>query len=457
MKNTLSAYFEREIKKIGFFGLGKSNTALLNILPLGNTPVVFRSDKQINRELIPTNINIAGIHERECAFDDLTEDVLVLSPSIRRDRDKLISAKEKGILLTSDAELFFRNVDSKALIFAISGSDGKSTTATLAARLLRNHFGRLSLCGNIGVPMLAEAEAADAFVAELSSFQLTYASPKVYRALITNITPNHLNWHSSFEEYRDVKLSLLDNANERIICADDPELCRYGKKKALFAVYSSNLDFQELKSNFTSEIFITKNNGFILKNGSPLIDTKSIGRREKHNIQNLMGAIALSDGYVDISQIKATANSFGGLAHRAEFIRKIDGIDYINSSIDTSPARTAATLRSIRRPCILILGGIGKGLSYNDLSRDIKSGVRAVIVMGKNRNEIISKISGVASVLEAKDLEEAVFLARSMAKFGDTILLSPSATSYDSYSSFEERGNHFKQIVNNLRSKNTID
>lgn len=450
MKNTLSSYFKRETKKIGFFGLGKSNLALIKLLPIGDTPVILRSDKAINRALIPHNIKIEAIYEGARSLDDISEDVLILSPSVRRDRAALALAKEKGIALTSDAELFFENANPKAPIFAITGSDGKSTTATLAARLMQKRFEALALCGNIGTPMLDKAETSDAFVTELSSFQLTYARPKARRALITNITPNHLNWHKSFEEYRDAKLSLLDEADERIICADDSTLCEYGKGKSIFAIYSIKRNFHELKGSFSAEAFITIENGFIEKNGERIIGIESILRREEHNLQNLMGAIALSDGYTDLSQIQEVAKGFNGLSHRAEFIRSINGVEYINSSIDTSPLRTAATLRAMSRPCILILGGVGKGLSYDSLLCEIKKHVRTVIVMGNNREEITSKICGTAPIIEVKNLEEAVLVASTRANIGEAILLSPSATSYDLYSSFEERGDHFRQIVLNL-------
>lgn len=202
-------------KKIGFFGLGKSNLDLLQTLPLERCEIILRSEGKIDRGTLPRKLLLPKILDGERAFLDIREDVLFLSPSVRRDRRELSDAVARGVVFSSDAELFFEN--ARAPIYAVTGSDGKSTTATLAEKLLLKNRNAL-LVGNIGQPMFSSlSRNADCYVAELSSFMLSYITPKVRRAAITNITPNHLDWHSSFEEYKSVKLGIFREAEEKIL------------------------------------------------------------------------------------------------------------------------------------------------------------------------------------------------------------------------------------------------
>ncbi len=427
-------------KRIGFFGLGKSNLSLLRSLPLGNSAITLRSEKRIRRESIPSYIKIEKILDGENAFCDINEEILIFSPSVKRERRELDEARARGVIFTSDAELFFEQNDKP--LFAISGSDGKSTTATLAHLLLDSAL----LVGNIGVPM-TEALSRDCkgYVAELSSFMLAYASVPAERACITNITPNHLDWHRSFEEYKDIKLSLLNNARECVVNADDEICAEFARKNGAFGIVSDRLAFDELKGG--AEVIVTRSVQGIERNGKLILPYSSIARKEAHNIKNLMMAIALTDGYADTEQISEAAGSFTGLAHRCEKFLEKDGVEYINSSIDSSPARTVQTLESLGKRVILLLGGKSKGVGYGALSPAVKKYVEVALIFGENREEIYTAIKDYVRCEIYADLASAAIRATALAGSADAVLLSPASTSYDAFRDFEERGNYFKNII----------
>ncbi len=444
----LDSLLSGKYKKVGFFGLGKSNIAIMKMLP-SETEIVLRSDREI--DLPCGDVSITRFFTGGSALKGLDEDVLILSPSVRRDRPELIAASERGVILTSDAELFFENV--AAPVFAVSGSDGKSTTATLVSLLLRQRFPSVCLCGNIGVPMVATlGESHDAFVCELSSFQLTYIEPTVTRAALTNITPNHLNWHKDYGEYRSVKMKLLNRAEATVLSADCEEGYRAAKAHPCFGITSTSRNYRSLKSEILAEIYYTVEDGCICKNGLPVFPKSVIKRREPHNIKNLLTALALTDGYVTAGYARAVAENFTGLPHRCETVLVKDGIEYVNSSIDTTPARTAQTIMSLDRPLTLLLGGRSKGVGFDPLIAPIKKYAVCVILFGECAEEIEATLSSYTNTIRFSHFSEAVDYALKSIKSG-TLLLSPAATSYDEFSSFEERGDLFKKCVLSLKCK----
>lgn len=426
--------------RVGFFGLGRSNLSLISCLPLEKCRITLRSDKAISRDGIPKHKRIERIFDCESAYREINEDVLIFSPSVRRDRAELAEALALGVIFTSDAELFFEA--NERSIFAVSGSDGKSTTATLAHLLLESSL----LIGNIGAPM-TEALSRDSqcYVAELSSFMLTYAKVRAERACITNITPNHLDWHASFEEYRETKLSLLKNARECVINADDEICAEFARENGVFAAVSDRQTFAELKG--CAELIVTRSEHGIERNGELLVPYSDIKCRESHNIKNLMTAIALSDGYADKARIVEVARSFSGLAHRCERFLVKDGVEYVNSSIDSSPARTVQTLESLGKRVILLLGGRSKGVSYETLAPAVKKYAEYALIFGENREEIYREIKDATKCEIYGDLESAAIRATELSHLADAVLFSPASTSYDAFRDFEERGNYFKKII----------
>lgn len=434
-------------KKIGFWGIGESNLSLLRMLPLKNSTVILRSDTRLNPNSIPKFLSKYKIYEGADAPSEITEDILFLSPSVRRDRHELQAAKERCTILTSDAEAFYEH--NSAPLFTVTGSDGKSTTATLVSQLLNKKMCS-KLIGNVGVPMFASLDSMyGAYVVELSSFMLNYAVPASKRACLTNMTPNHLDWHSSKEEYIEAKLSLLRRADEAVLSYDEDTLLMLGKK-SVFALTSATVPFEHLRKKFKAEIYITCENGEICRNGAKLIKTLTLSKREPYNIRNLMNAIAMSHGIVSDEDIVSVAKNFSGLPHRCEYIGRYGGTDFYESSIDSTPSRTNETLRAFKKPCVLILGGKSKGVSYHDLLDGIDF-VRYAVICGENSEEIYRAIRDRVSTVTIDDFDTAIEYAAKLAEECGNVLLSPASTSFDRFSNYKERGNFFKQAVKKLQ------
>lgn len=467
MQRFLKEYL-RGARRVGFFGLGKSNLSLISMLPSG-VLLTLRGDSAVDLSKLPDGVCIERVLCRERALDDINEDILFLSPSVRRDRPELIVAKERGVTLSSDAELFFKAVNAPVL--AVSGSAGKSTTATLSALLINeatkeSRFGkhrdtdvterkedkatrRAILCGNVGTPMLeAIRENATVYVAELSSFMLMDHKATVKRSAITNITENHLDWHTSFDEYRKAKLSLLSFSDQIIINASDPLLSEFaGRSRRVFGAYSVKLSLPELLKLHRARYYMTLSEGYICRNGERLIDISKLSRREDFNIANMMCALLLSEGYYSPKSAESVLSRFTGLRHRGETVASINGVRFVNSSIDTTPERSAATLNNFDGQLILLLGGKGKGLSYEPLISAIREKARMILTFGEEGERIASLMPRECAAQYLGSFENAVLKAISLAGAGDTVLLSPACTSYDEFSSFEERGDKFKSLV----------
>jgi len=454
----------RGARRVGFFGLGASNLSLLSILPEG-TSVTLRADGEIKIPSLPSGVTLSAIYEGARAAENITEEILFLSPSVRRDRPMLLFAEANGTRLLSDSELFFESANAPVL--AVSGSSGKSTTAYLAAALINGSEESYPspkakscsqakrgavLCGNIGRPMFSSiSEGAKAYVTELSSFMLMNHKATVARGAITNISENHLDWHGSMEEYVEAKLSLLRLSNEIIINADDERLSGFvGRSRRVFGVFSTRLTLPELLRRHKAHIYMTLEGGSICRNGEQIINTGRLVRREEYNIANMMCASLLASGYGDAERVESVLSSFSGLPHRCEVVLKRDGITYINSSIDTTPTRTAKTLSAIGDNVILLLGGRDKGLPLTPIISAARGKVKQVFTFGESGEKIAKTLSPELAACYSGNFRSAILAACEMAKPNDTVILSPSGTSYDEFSSFEERGESFCKLLSEL-------
>ncbi len=433
-----------EVKKVGLFGLGRSSLAILSSLP-ADIEITLRSDTKIDSASLPKDRRITKIYDGVHACDLIYEQIIFFSPSVRRDRPALSNAVERGVVFSSDCELFFK--ENTAPVYAVTGSSGKSTTATLAHRLLSEKYKGAVLAGNIGKPFITIPNA-EIYVSELSSFQLTYSSPFTERAAITNITPNHLNWHSSFDEYRDTKLSLLSSTRGAVLNADDGILSKIAERRGSFALTSTKKSYLSLNEGYDFSVAYTLEGESICRNGRPYIRLRDLGRREAHNVKNFMTALAMCDGHVSPRHALKVGREFQGLAHRCEHFASFCGVDFFDSSIDTSPERTKMTLDSIGKRCIVILGGRSKGLPFDELAMALKKHAKYALIYGETRDEIFSAVKNHVPAKRFETLKEASAYALKIIESGDTVVLSPAATSYDAFSNFEERGDYFKKIIN---------
>ena len=444
MINPLLSFTEN--KRIGFFGIGKSNLAIIEKIAKQNSEITIRSDGKIDKDALPHHLSSARIFEGDHSCDNIDEDVIFFSPSVRRDRRELLCALGRGVQFTSDIEFFIAHNENP--LFTVTGSDGKTTTATLAARILSGDECPILPIGNIGDPACNHLLSKNTkFVLEASSFMLEYAAPTAKRAVITSLTPEHLSWHYGYDGYKNAKARAFQNADETVISADSPDLLDMFSGKDFFAVTGANYNFQKTRGLAKAQFYYCVEKDCITENGRAVININELKRNEIFNIKCYLSALALTKGYADEDRAIEVIRGFSGIEHRGEIFLEKNGIRFINSSIDTSPQRTAETLFGVSGNIILLLGGRSKGLDYTPLQRAVNDrNVKAIILFGEARDEIYSNVCSKEKIL-TESLNDAIKTAINVAIAGDTILLSPSATSYDEFSSFEERGMFFKNQV----------
>ena len=442
----------KSIRRVGFLGFGRSNAGVLEYLSrhFSDIDVTVRCK---NSEDCPKNF-AHRIFFGSDMLKKIDEDVLFISPSARRDIPELTEAIENGVILSSDAEFFFSNSDAD--VYGVTGSDGKSTTTLLASRLLSKSYGKAIPSGNIGEAMTPhlDDDVGTAYVTELSSFLLMYMKPKTRRAAITNISKNHLNWHKSFSEYIDAKRNIFDSARERIINFDCPISRSFARDYDVFAAVSQNLDESALRNKISAQIYVTLKDGKINVCGEDMLDTSHIMLGGTHNVANFMTAIALSYGMCDKDDILSLAESFRGLRHRCELVGTVNGVKYYDSSIDSSPKRCAQTLNMFSERVTVILGGRSKGLDFSELIPALLAKAERIIITGECAEEIENALNKSPEALEIPrvvidDFYDAAEYAKKTSKYGDSVVLSPAATSYDKFKNFEERGDAFAKIINN--------
>ena len=386
-------------------------------------------------------------------LNNLSGDMIFKTPGMRYDVPELLKAKENGSIVTSEMEVFFEVCPSH--IIAVTGSDGKTTTTTLIHKMMTDAGYKTWLGGNIGNPLLTDTEKMkenDWVILELSSFQLHTMRKSPEIAVITNISPNHLDMHKDYKEYIDAKKNIMLYQNEGdtlIVNADNQVTADIGK--------SANGAVKYFSRNGMADVYL---DGNIIKRGIvEILNIKDIKIPGMHNVENYMAAIAAVSGLVSKEVIVNVAKTFGGVEHRIELVRTLDGVKYYNSSIDSSPNRTINTLRVFPNKVIMIAGGKDKGIPYDEIGPALAEHVKVLILIGATSDKIQEALDAEINktgngkdieVIRATSYEDAVNTARSKAHDGDVVLLSPASTSFDMFRNFEERGNLFKKIVNEL-------
>ena len=445
-------------KTVAVIGIGVSNQPLIKLL-LDRGIAVTACDKKDRESLgiVAEQLEANGCRLRlgEKYLDGLTEDVIFRTPGMRPDLPQLTAAVERGSTLTSEMEVFFEVCPCPKI--AVTGSDGKTTTTTIIAELLRRAGKTVHLGGNIGHPLLAETEGMkpeDVAVLELSSFQLMTMTRSPHIAVVTNLAPNHLDVHKDFQEYIDAKENIFTHQSAEDIAvfnADNP----YTLEEASRAVGRARL-FSRQKE-LEDGVFLRGDAIIARHDGAErqVMTTADIKLPGVHNIENYMAAIAAVDGLVPDEVIRDFAREFGGVEHRIELIRTRKGVRWYNDSIASSPSRTIAGLNSFREKVILIAGGKDKGISYEGLGPVINDHVKLLILCGatagviRQSTEQASNYEGL-EIVDVADYHQAVALADSRAQDGDVVILSPASTSFDRFANFMERGRVFKDIVNSL-------
>ena len=448
-------------KTVAVIGIGVSNRPLIELL-LSRGVVVTACDKKDRGALgsLAEELEGKGCRLRLGAdyLTGLTEDVIFRTPGMRPDLPELTAAVERGSVLTSEMEVFFQVCPCP--ILAVTGSDGKTTTTTIIAELLRAAGRTVHLGGNIGHPLLAETGSIrpeDLAVLELSSFQLITMTRSPHIAVVTNLAPNHLDVHRDYAEYIAAKENIFTHQTEEDIAVfnADNEITRsfFGRERGALRAFSRRETVERgayLAPGGETVIWMANEQG-----RRPVLPLADIRLPGVHNVENYMAAIAAVDGLVPDEVIRDFAKSFGGVEHRIELVRELDGVRWYNDSIASSPSRTIAGLNSFSEQVVLIAGGKDKGISYDSLGPVVNEHVKLLILCGATAGVIRASVEQAENyrgleIVDVEDYRQAVSLARSRTAAGDVVILSPASTSFDRFANFMERGRVFKELVRQL-------
>jgi UDP-N-acetylmuramoylalanine--D-glutamate ligase len=444
-------------KKVLVVGFAKTGEALCRFL-LRRGARVLVSEKKTEEDL---KGRPARWRERGAEFETgahrlesfLGADLVILSPGVPP-LAQADAAAARGIPVISEIEL--AHAFLKGTIVGITGSNGKSTTTTLAHLILRDAGLRAFAAGNIGKPLISFADgsrADDIYVTELSSFQLEHTRDfKACVAAFLNATPNHLDWHGSFEKYFAAKSKLilsLGKTDTAILNRDDPLVWALaGKTGAGVRAFSRRR--RVARGCFLKEERLVLRN----KKETPFVRTSEIRLPGPHNLENVCAAALVGGAFgVPARSMRATIREFRGLEHRLESVMTIGGVLFVNDSKATTVDATIKALESFDRPIVLILGGQDKGADFTPLRKPIRKRVRKVLLIGSSAEKIRAAVDGAAPVEKAATFRELVRKGYEAASPGDVVLLAPAATSWDMFANFEERGRTFKREVRNLARK----
>ena len=448
-------------KRIAVIGVGVSNTPLINLLLSCGCNVTVcdkRSLGEMGMEALDLINRGAKLKLGEDYLEGLDHDIIFRTPGLMPFDPHLEAAKARGSLITSEMEVFFALCPCKTI--AVTGSDGKTTTTTIISELLKAAGYRVHLGGNIGHPLLCEIPetvADDIAVLELSSFQLhsMYCKPNV--AVVTNISPNHLDKHKDYQDYIDAKRAEFEHQseNDRLILNFDDEHSAYYAHFA-HAPVSYFSDKNRVDRGVICE------NGVILRvNGTEqqeIMGAEEIKLPGEHNLLNYLAAFAAVEGLVSNEICRQVAMTFAGVEHRLEQVRVLNGVTYINDSIGTSPTRTSAGLHALKVKPIVIAGGYDKHIPFDGLGDELCRFAKRVFLTGDTAESIHKAIVNSPYYAESSlevhridDFKDAVLAASASAEPGDIVLLSPACAAFDRFKNFAERGKYFKEIVMELK------
>ena len=445
-------------KKVGVVGIGVSNIPLINFLvELGAKVTAFDIKTEEKLGSVAEDFKKKGVNLSlgEGYLDNLTGfDVVFKTPSMRIDCDALIKVKNEGAYITSEMEEFVRYCKGK--IYGVTGSDGKTTTTTIISKLLMEEGYKTWVGGNIGTPLFAQIEdikKEDMVVLELSSFQLMTMDLPIDVAICTNLAPNHLDMHKDMQEYIDAKKNIFLYGEESsvLVVNRENEITYSFEKEAKGEV-------REFSSKRVLEHGAYYKDGILYLEGKEVVKRKDIVLKGMHNVENYLSAFIATKDDVSIKSMKKVCETFGGVEHRCELVRELNGVKYYNDSIASSPTRTLAGLKAFDEKVILIAGGYDKHIPFRPLAEEGYPFIKKLILLGATKEKIkevfknLKEEKGIeVEIIEVNSFEEAVNKAKEIAVEGDIVTLSPACASFDMFPNFMERGNKFKELVNNLR------
>jgi len=444
-------------KNVVVVGFARTGQAVCDFLLEKEVGRLTVSDRKAEDELE----GVAEYRKKGVAFDCgrhrpelfLAADLIVVSPGVPP-LPEILEARDRGVRVISEIELAYHFLQSR--LVGITGSNGKSTTTTLIYRILKNSGLKVHLTGNIGTPLISfvkKIRPDHIIVTEISSFQLEFT--KNFRtdiAVFLNISPNHLDWHKTYENYIRAKKKLFERqrpADLAVLNRDDAILWnwRRDKKSELYAF--------SRKHTVPRGCYLKDSTIWLkLEEELPVIKTRDIKLRGVHNLENVMAAVVASRlAGASLPAIRQTVRDFRGLEHRLEEVRTINRVLFVNDSKATTVAATVKAVQSYSRPIVLILGGRDKGGDFSPLRRALKSRVRKILLIGEAKEKIRKALAGAFPLEESTSFRELVTKAYQAARPGDVVLLAPACTSWDMFRNFEERGRLFKREVNRLARK----
>lgn len=457
--------FEKYIKgkRVAIIGLGVSNLPLIDYFHEKKSNVTVFDEKElvdIPKEILDKITNYAmEISLGKNYLSRLVNfDLILRSPSCLPSVPELEKEAERGAIVTTEVELLMKMCPCKMI--GITGSDGKTTTTTLISLILKNLGYRCHVGGNIGTPLFTSLKNImpdDIVVLELSSFQLMEMEVSPDIAVITNITPNHLNVHKDYEEYINAKKNIFryQNKDGILILNYDNEITKScgqeAKGKVIYFSSKHKLD----DGYIVDENVIKKCDDKLRKH---IVNVKDLEIKGKHNYENICAALAATEELVEEEKAVETLQDFPGVEHRIEFVREINHVKWYNDSASSTPSRTISGLNAFEdEGIVLIAGGADKNLDYTPIAKPILDKVKTLILMGQTAEKIFEAVKEEAET-EQKDiniymvnsLEQAVILAKRYSKPNQVVLFSPASTSFDMFKNMYDRGKKFKEIVNKM-------
>ena len=450
-------------KTVAFCGIGGSNLPLAVTFAQKGAAVTAR-DRRSGEQLgdAARRLREAGVRlvTGDGYLRDLDEEIIFRTPGMKYHLPELDAARKRGAAVTSEMEVFFGACPCR--IFAVTGSDGKTTTTTVISKILESAGKKVHLGGNIGEPLLPRIETIgpdDVAVAELSSFQLISMRRSPDVAVVTNVTPNHLDMHRDMREYIDAKRNILlhqDAFGRAVLNADNDVTASFVPDVRGQCLLFSRRHPVEYGA------WMDEDGGIWFSQGdrkTRVMNASDIRIPGKHNVENYLAAICAVWGYAGVEDIAKVARSFPGVEHRNELVREFEGVKYYNDSIGTTPSRTiSGALSLFDRRILLIAGGYDKNIPFDPLGPAVAEKVKVLVLIGQTADKIEQAVRSAPNyrpeelkILRASSLEEAVDLCRREAESGDVVSLSPACASFGMFPNFETRGERFRELVNGLK------